>query len=141
MYFAFLSKEERGRLNSADQEYRVRNMNTMEQKTEISMFPVALTCTHALSSLPCSVTWQLLRKQTESQRSVNDAEVLLNPPVRGSGSGALSCPAHPRDARRMLAFLTGSRTLLSSEYTTNRRPVRARVQSCCRSVRLHSCRL
>lgn len=91
-------------LYTSDQEYRMRNMSTMEQKTEIFMFSVALTCTHILCAPPCSVTWQVLRKQTESRRSVNDTEVLPNPPARGWGSGALSCPAHPRDARWMLAF-------------------------------------
>lgn len=71
---------------------------------------------------PLSITEQLLRNQTESQRSVNDVEVfsilLLVAQVQ-----TLVCPTRPQDAR-YVRFLTCRHTDPFSEYTTTRRQAR-----------------
>lgn len=83
---------------AADQEYRVRNTNT----TLCTNWDFHVSCgpghARTFPSQPRSITEQLLRKQTESRRSVNDAEV-FSILWREAQVQALVCPARPWDAR------------------------------------------
>lgn len=77
---------------------------------------------------PHSITAQLLRNQTESRRSVNDAEV-FSILLRVAQVQTFVCPTRPQDAR-YVRFLTCRHTDPFSEYTTTRRQARGCVRAC-----------